>query len=201
MQFQALSTSYGASNPRDQFIIQALSSRDAAERDEDDEREERRLRAQEQKRLREERKRRPSVLSSYIADSEQLEPFDEEEGDEAALEDASFAGSDDEESARAPALRSENDNDGDRLSPRKSPSSQQHLGVHARRPSSGSSKKPPHSPSESTPLIPSRRLSTSTLTPKPLQRVFKSPTVGATRKVRQICSTTTHRSPASIIGH
>lgn len=191
MQFQGLSASYGASSlPRDQFIIQAFASADTEEQHEADTEEERALRLQHQRRLREERKRRPSALSSYISEEGRLTPTTEEEDEEALSLDEE----EDDDEPEGPAHNNAARSPGASLTIPQNTGSAYLLpqppgltaGGVARKQSTTSfgrlgSKTTGNS--ESTPLLAQRRASIATLTPGPIQRVFKGSSPSASRKV------------------
>lgn len=191
MQFQnnALSQSFSASLPRDQFLISAFTPADEEEAAQSDELEERRLRNEERKRQRENRSRRPSTLHSFISGERPLSPQEEEQSDdEEALddEDESYLDGDSDEEARVLGTSTSSAAARGKLG--------SSLGVppaHLNSSLNGSvgraSGRNVH-PTESSPLLGSsiagRRASMATLTPGPLQRVFKGPSANPSRKVK-----------------
>lgn len=197
MQFtNALSQSYSASLPRDEFLAAAFTPADEEVQQRADKLEERRLRRQERAKLRQKRGRRPSTLHSFILGDHEdplLEESSEDSGDDG--EDDDLGSVFDEESALdnesrvsgAPSARqgatggrygaTTTSSDAGLLPP---PS----ITGNGRKLSQKSARRPSVlSPiGENTALL-SRRASMATLTPKPLQKIFTAgATVNASKK-------------------
>jgi hypothetical protein len=128
-------------------------------------------------------------LSSYISEEGRLTPTEEEEDEEALLDEEES--DEPERSAPASALRSASasltiphDTSSAYLLPQ--PPGLVAGGVAHKQSttSSGRAGSKPSAASETTPLLAQRRASIATLTPGPLQRVFKGSSPSANRKVR-----------------
>jgi hypothetical protein len=207
MQFQGLSQSFGgASLPRDSHLVQALAAQEGDEALENDQQEERRLRRaarqhkreKERARLQRQRDRRPSNLESFLEEDEEhrdhhdeeqalLSGDDEEDSDDEDSDIEDHRGSGEASTSAAPARRKLSVRSGwsGRLTAHTpiSPNAAAHANL------SGFASMIAGQPSEFTPLlaVPSaagnRKASISTLTPRPLQRLYKGPTVSPARKV------------------
>ena len=179
MQFTSLSTSYGTSIPRDQFIIQSLSPLSASDNgaEPDDEREEQQLRARELPRKRENSNGRAPTLDSFISEEdEELSPAEEDRNEEPVDDESSVALQDDmgrEIAIEVNSLTLSTTMPHQDTARRKNVST---LRKFISLPSL-------NSPNDMTPLLATRRSSMATLTPRSLQKTMQGPDAGPSRKV------------------
>lgn len=195
MQFQGLSQSFGgASLPRDSHLVQAIAAQEGDEALENDELEERALRKVARQRRKDARKaaverqrareRQPSTLESFLEEAEERDAhaIHRHEEEEALLSAESDDESDDEELAGhgTSALDTSSAIHAGPSSRKMSMKSawSRRLSVAAPASQSGFASVIAGAASEFTPLlgVPSasnRKASISTLTPRPLQRLYK----------------------------
>lgn len=194
MQFQGLSQSFGgASLPRDSHLVQAIAAQEGDEALENDELEERELRKLARERRREARKaaierqkareRQPSTLESFLEEGEERDAhaIHRHEEEEALLSGESDEDSDDDDYVRGTSALDTASSIQAGPSKRKMSirsAWSRRLSVAAPANQSGFGGLIAGAPTEFTPLLGvpstgSRKASVSTLTPRPLQRLYK----------------------------
>lgn len=212
MQFQGLSTSYGASNPRDTFIVQALVSRaaDDADRQHGDLQEERVLETREERTTRIRRERRLSGLTDISQGDLVHDDDDSDVVDEDVERLSSISRGDDDGNAEADAQQAEFAHDrrngaqqrksngpcDERMLSPRSADAQSSPRILSPSPASTSSRRSsvahgPRSPnqaSERSPLLPplhKRDEAAGVHHEKVAQNPFTSPAAGVSREVRR----------------